>query len=184
MDNGDNSYRRYRDGNDQGMEELIRDYKDGLLLYLNKYVQSLYLAEECVQETFIRLAIKKPKFRGNSSFKTWLYVIARNVTISFLRKEKSRNTVPLEDADEISSKADLEREYLKEEQKVLLHRALERIKPEYQQVLWLTFFEGFRNDEAAKIMKKTKKQIENLLYNAKKALRAEMEREGYQYEGL
>ena len=98
--------------------------------------------------------------------------------------EKSRNTVPLEDADEISSKADLEREYLKEEQKVLLHRALERIKPEYQQVLWLTFFEGFRNDEAAKIMKKTKKQIENLLYNAKKALRAEMEREGYQYEGL
>ena len=184
MDNGDNSYRRYLDGNDQGMEELIRDYKDGLLLYLNKYVQSLYLAEECVQETFIRLAIKKPKFRGNSSFKTWLYVIARNVTISFLRKEKSRNTVPLEDADEISSKADLERDYLKEEQKVLLHRALERIKPEYQQVLWLTFFEGFRNDEAAKIMKKTKKQIENLLYNAKKALRAEMEREGYQYEGL
>jgi len=184
MDNGENSYRRYLDGNDQGMEELIRDYKDGLLLYLNKYVQSLYLAEECVQETFIRLAIKKPKFRGNSSFKTWLYVIARNVTISFLRKEKSRNTVPLEDADEISSKADLEREYLKEEQKVLLHRALERIKPEYQQVLWLTFFEGFRNDEAAKIMKKTKKQIENLLYNAKKALRAEMEREGYQYEGL
>lgn len=184
MDNGENSYRRYLDGNDQGMEELIRDYKDGLLLYLNKYVQSLYLAEECVQETFIRLAIKKPKFRGNSSFKTWLYVIARNVTISFLRKEKSRNTVPLEDADEISSKADLERDYLKEEQKVLLHRALERIKPEYQQVLWLTFFEGFRNDEAAKIMKKTKKQIENLLYNAKKALRAEMEREGYQYEGL
>ena len=184
MDNGENSYRRYLDGNDQGMEELIRDYKNGLLLYLNKYVQSLYLAEECVQETFIRLAIKKPKFRGNSSFKTWLYVIARNVTISFLRKEKSRNTVPLEDADEISSKADLERDYLKEEQKVLLHRALERIKPEYQQVLWLTFFEGFRNDEAAKIMKKTKKQIENLLYNAKKALRAEMEREGYQYEGL
>lgn len=184
MDNGENSYRRYLDGNDQGMEELIRDYKDGLLLYLNKYVQSLYLAEECVQETFIRLAIKKPKFRGNSSFKTWLYVIARNVTISFLRKEKSRNTVPLEDADEISSKADLERDYLKEEQKVLLHRALERIKPEYQQVLWLTFFEGFRNDEAAKILKKTKKQIENLLYNAKKALRAEMEREGYQYEGL
>ena len=184
MDNGENSYRRYLDGNDQGMEELIRDYKDGLLLYLNKYVQSLYLAEECVQETFIRLAIKKPKFRGNSSFKTWLYVIARNVTISFLRKEKSRNTVPLEDADEISSKADLERDYLKEEQKVLLHRALERIKLEYQQVLWLTFFEGFRNDEAAKIMKKTKKQIENLLYNAKKALRAEMEREGYQYEGL
>lgn len=184
MDNGENSYRRYLDGNDQGMEELIRDYKDGLLLYLNKYVQSLYLAEECVQETFIRLAIKKPKFRGNSSFKTWLYVIARNVTISFLRKEKSRNAVPLEDADEISSKADLERDYLKEEQKVLLHRALERIKPEYQQVLWLTFFEGFRNDEAAKIMKKTKKQIENLLYNAKKALRAEMEREGYQYEGL
>ena len=184
MDNGASSYRRFLDGDDQGMEELIRDYKDGLLLYLNKYIQSISCAEDCVQETFIRLAIKKPKFRGHSSFKTWLYAIGRNEAISFLRKDKSRCIVSLEDAEEISSKTDLERDYLKDEQKLQLHQAIGQLKPEYQQVLWLTVFEGFRNEEAAKIMRKSKKQIENLLYNAKKALRTEMESEGYQYEGL
>ena len=79
---------------------------------------------------------------------------------------------------------DLERDYLKNEAKIQLNQAIDRLKPEYRQVLWLTYFEGFRNDEAAKIMRKSKKQIENLLYNAKKALRTEMESEGFLYEGL
>ena len=184
MDNGASSYRCFLEGDDLGMEELIRDYKDGLLLYLNTYFQSLSLAEDCVQETFIRLAIKKPKFRGNSSFKTWLYAIGRNKAISTLRKMKSRDEISLDDAEDITAKTNLEWDYLKNEEKIQLHQAIEQLKPEYQQVLWLTYFEGFRNDETAKIMRKTKKQIENLLYNAKKALRTEMESEGFLYEGL
>ena len=184
MDNGASSYHRFLDGDDQGMEELIREYKDGLLLYLNKYIHSLSSAEDCVQETFIRLAIKKPKFRGHSTFKTWLYAIGRNEAISYLRKNKSQSIVSLENIEDVDSKTDLERDYLKDEQKILLHQAIGRLKSEYQQVLWLTVFDGFRNDEAAKIMRKSKKQIENLLYNAKKALRSEMESEGYLYEGL
>lgn len=184
MDNGAVSYRRFLEGDDLGMEELIRDYKDGLLLYLNKYFQNISLAEDCVQETFIRLAIRKPKFRGNSSFKTWLYAIGRNKAISTLRKMKSREEISLDDAEDITAKTVLERDYLKNEEKIQLHQAIEQLKPEYQQVLWLTYFEGFRNDETAKIMRKTKKQIENLLYNAKKALRTEMESEGFLYEGL
>ena len=184
MDNGASSYRRFLEGDDLGMEELIRDYKDGLLLYLDKFFQNESLAEDCVQETFIQLAIKKPKFRGDSSFKTWLYAIGRNKAISTLRKLKSRGEISLDDAEDISSKTDLERDYLKNEAKIQLNQAIDRLKPEYRQVLWLTYFEGFRNDEAAKIMRKSKKQIENLLYNAKKALRTEMESEGFLYEGL
>ena len=173
MDNGASSYRRFLEGDDLGMEKLIRDYKDGLLLYLDKYFQNVSLAEDCVQETFIQLAIK-----------TWLYAIGRNKAISTLRKLKSRGEISLDDAEDISSKTDLERDYLKNEAKIQLNQAIDRLKPEYRQVLWLTYFEGFRNDEAAKIMRKSKKQIENLLYNAKKALRTEMESEGFLYEGL
>ena len=65
MDNGASSYRRFLDGDDSGMVELVRDYKDGLLLYLNSYINNLSIAEDCVQDTFIKLAIKKPKFRGD-----------------------------------------------------------------------------------------------------------------------
>ena len=183
MDNGASSYRRYLEGDDSGMEALVRDYKDGLLLYLNSYLKNLSIAEDCVQDTFIKLAVKKPKFRGKSSFKTWLYTIGRNTAISYMRKRANTETVSGE-WDTLAAETDLEREYLREEQKITLHRALRRIKPQYSQVLYLVYFEDFSAAEAADILHKTRKQIENLLYNAKKALRSELEREGFRYEEL
>ena len=183
MDNGASSYRRYLEGDDSGMEALVRDYKDGLLLYLNSYLNNLSIAEDCVQDTFIKLAVKKPKFRGKSSFKTWLYTIGRNTAISYMRKRANTETV-FGEWDNLAAETDLERDYLREEQKITLHRALRQIKPQYSQVLYLVYFEDFSAAEAAGIMHKTRKQIENLLYNAKKALRSELEREGFRYEDL
>ena len=182
MDNGESSYRRFLAGDDTGMVELIRDYKDGMLLYLNSFTNNLHLAEDCVQDTFLKLAVRKPKFHGRSSFKTWLYAIGRNVTIDALRR--SRQHIPLDACAELADQSDIEQVYLKEEQRILLHRAIRELKSDYQQVLYLTYFENFSNAETAKIMHKTRKQIENLLYNARKSLKSELEREGFCYEEL
>ena len=184
MDNGASSYRRFLDGDDSGMAELIREYKDGLMLYLNSFVNDISAAEDCVQDTFIRLAVKKPKFRANCTFKTWLFTIGRNIAISYLRKAKRTHAVSVDEISEPAAETDLEQDYLKEEQKITVHRAMRRLKPEYAQVLHLTYFEGFTAKETAGIMKKSGKQIENLLYSAKKSLRAELEKEGFQYEDL
>ena len=46
MDNGASSYRRFLDGDDEGLTLIIKDYKDGLILYLNGYVSNIYVAEE------------------------------------------------------------------------------------------------------------------------------------------
>ncbi|MBR0485559.1 MAG: RNA polymerase sigma factor [Oscillospiraceae bacterium] len=182
MDNGASSYRRFLSGDDSGMVELIRDYKDGLLLYLNSFTNNLSLAEDCVQDTFIKLAIKKPKFREKSTFKTWLYAIGRNVTLDTLRK--LRHHASLDEISELADMQDLEQDYLIEEQKIAVHRAIRNLKQDYQQVIYLVYFENFTNDETAKVMHKTKKQIENLLYNARKALKSELEKEGVCYENL
>ena len=97
---------------------------------------------------------------------------------------KRRRQTSLEDAAEISDGTDLERSYLMSERKVTLHRAMRNLKKEYQQVLWLTYFEEFTAAEAASAMGKTRKQTENLLYNARKALRTELEKEGFSYDEL
>ncbi len=80
MENGAVNYNRFLDGDKDGMTEIIREYKDGLALYLNSFVRNICLAEELMEETFVSLVMKKPKYSGKSSFKTWLFAIGRNVT--------------------------------------------------------------------------------------------------------
>ena len=77
MDNGASSYRRFLDGDDSGLCEIIRDYKDGLILFLYSVTHNPTLAEELCEDTFVRIAVKKPRFSEKSSFKTWLYATRR-----------------------------------------------------------------------------------------------------------
>lgn len=184
MDNGASSYRRFLSGENEGMAELISDYKDGLILYINSFVNNICIAEEFMEETFVEIVTKKPKFSGRSTFKTWLYAIARHISYDCLKRSSRGQTIPIDELYDISDEEDIEREYIRQEDRRTLHRALKRLNPDYSQVLYLTYFEDFDNSETAEIMKKSKRQIENLLYRAKGALKSELEKEGFEYEGL
>ncbi len=182
MDNGESSYRRFLAGDNEGLHEIICAYRAGLILYLNSFVQDIHTAEELTEDTFFELMKKRPKFSGKSSFKTWLYAIGRNITAKYLRKHKKLSVVPLEEQDNFADEENIEGDYIKNEQKRVVHKAMHRLKLEYRQILYLSYFEGFSNSEAAVIMKKSSNQIKALLYNAKKALRSELERSGFEYE--
>lgn len=185
MDNGASSYRRYLDGDDTGIVEIIKEYKDGLILYINGYVKNIFIAEDLTEETFFKLASRRPRFAGKSSFKTWLYAIARNVTLDYLRHNSKFVSDSVDEYGIFSAEElNVEREYLIKEQKIMLHRIMRRLKSEYFQILYLIYFESFSNAEAAVIMKKNKRQIENLVYRAKNTLKAELEKEGFEYEEL
>ncbi|MBO7474082.1 MAG: RNA polymerase sigma factor [Ruminococcus sp.] len=186
MDNGASSYRRFRDNGDQsGLVEIIRDYKDGLILYLTSVVGNIRTAEEIAEDTFVIIGTKKPKDKGTGSFRTWLYTIGRNAAIDYLRKRSRHNETSLEDeAELVSDEEAVETAYIKKEQQILLHRAMRKLSPEYQQVLWLVYFEELSNKEAAKIMKKSVRSIESLLYRARRSLRSQLEMEGFDYEKL
>ena len=184
MDNGSSSYDRYLAGDDTAMGELVREYMDGLIIFLNSFTNNISEAEELMEETFFRLAYKKPRYTGKSSFKTWLYSIARNLAIDSLRKRKGFTTVSVDECADLSGSINVEEDYIKEERKVIIHRAISKLKDDYRQVVCLVYLEGFTNAEAAIIMKKSNRQITNLLYQAKRALKVELEKEGITYAGL
>lgn len=184
MDNGAGSYRRFLSGDTNAFIEIVRDYKDGLILYLCSFVKSFSAAEELAEDVFVRLGVKKPHFSENSSFKTWLYAIGRNLALDHLRKQAKVAAVPLDECAELADTASLESAYITEERKRVIHRAMKTLKPEYRQVLWLIYFEGFSGKEAAKIMKKSTHGIETLTYRARQALKSELIREGFTYEDL
>ena len=90
----------------------------------------------------------------------------------------------IEDNFDISNKDDIENNHIKAEDKKQLLNAMSKLNPDYRQVLYLVYFEGFTNAETASIMKKSERQVRNLLYRSKIALKEILLREGFEYDGL
>ncbi|MCR5781884.1 MAG: RNA polymerase sigma factor [Clostridia bacterium] len=178
------SYDRFLSGDNSGISELIETYRDGLILYINGYVKNLDTAEDIAEDVFVKMIIKRPEFRGESSFKTWLYSIARNLALDRMRRAKRLKTETADETLIYGNHTDAETEYIRNERKAIIHRALDRINPDYRQIIYLSYFERFTNSEISVILKKSKRQVEQLLYRAKASLKKELEKEGISGEDL
>lgn len=176
-------YLRFLAGDENALIAIVTAYADGLILYLNTYVQDLQVAEELAEETFVKLVLKRPQIRKEDAFKSWLYTIAGNVAKDYLRKHRKMD-ISLEDCAEISDGEALENAYIRNEDKRLLHKTMGKLKREYRQILWLIYFEGFSHREAALVLGKTAHNTEVLASRARKTLRDKLLEEGYVYEGL
>lgn len=183
MDSGEKNYRLFLEGDETGLVQIIQDYKDGLILYLNGFVSDLAAAEDLTEDTFLKLVLKKPRFSARSSFKTWLYTIGRNLALDHLRRNKN---APLSEDNQplAADEADLELNYIQIEDKLVIHRVMKTLKQEYRQVLWLIYFEGFSCAEAGKIMKKSTHNIETLVSRARQTLKTKLIKEGFEYENF
>ena len=186
MDNGASSYRRFCDNDDKsGLADIIREYRDGLMLYLYGVTGDFSLAEELAEDTFVLLGVKKPRFKGNSTFKTWLYAIGRNRAIDALRRQKRHPAVSIDDiAEPMDDAQSLEETYLQEERKIAVHRAMRNLSSDYRQVLWLMYFEELSAKEAAAVMQKSVHAVETLVFRARKSLKSQLEMEGFHDEDL
>lgn len=180
MDDGAYYYSRFLNGDDEALVNIIRIYKDGLVRYINGFTSSIEISEELTEDVFLKIALRKSCFTNKSSFKTWLYSIARNVARDWKRKNSKNITVPLEQISYSSAVGNnLEEEYLKKESSDCVRRSLYKLNPMYAQVLYLVYYEKFTNKQVAIIMHKNNRQIENLLYRAKRALKDQLIKEGF-----
>ncbi len=180
MDTSLKYYNDFLQGNNDALGELVNIYNHNLILFVNGYVKNIACAEDIVANTFVELLIRKSKFKENAHFKTWLFKVARNNAIDYLRKNEK--TFNLELDENFRDEKCIENEVLKKEQDKELHKALEKLKSEYKEVLYLEYFENMSYNEIAKVMKKTEKQIKNLVYRAKISLKEKLIKEDFLYE--
>lgn len=177
------AYLSFISGHENAFEYIIEEYKDTLIFFVMRYVKNITDAEDIVENVFFKLAVKKPKYKNSNKFSTWLYTIARNEAISFLRKEKHRSSDDISEYENLADvENDIEASFVKEERNRFIHEALGKLPDAYREVLHLSFFAELKNEEIAKITGKSRKQVENLLYRAKIALKKELEKEGFDYE--
>lgn len=183
MDNGASSYRHFLEGDENAFSEILDMYRDSLIFFINRTVNNLSIAEELAADAFSELLIHPKRYDFSVSLKTYLFAIAHHKTVSYIRRASRFTMVAIEDAPAKSLEyASFEEAVIKEEQKKILHNALSELPEDYRIALHLIYFEDMSYEEAGKVMHKNVKQITNLAYRGRNALRVILEKGGFKYE--
>src|SRR3989442_12303898 len=139
------------------LDRLIEQYQHRLLRYLVYLAGNRELAEDLFQETWIRVLERGHQYDGKHEFSTWLYAVARNLTIDYLRKKspvsldglmEDQDHAPLEPADTRPMAWEVVAQH---EQAERVSAALVSIPAEYREAVVLRFQEGLALDEIATV---------------------------------
>lgn len=86
----------YRAGDVRAFERLVARYEKPIWNFIRRYVRDAATAEDLLQEVFLRVVKSADEWRGAAKFSTWLYTIARNLTIDQARRAVHRNAASLD----------------------------------------------------------------------------------------
>lgn len=183
------NYLRFLDGDQSALQEIVEQYWDIMLLYVNTYVHNMSDAEEVAEEALIQLAAEQPALEEESQVKTYLMRQCRKLAQE-LSKEKMRpKSAEEKELQEWENNDNVDLLMLEDRMKLddskrLLHRALLRLKRKHRDILYLHYFVGLSYLESATVLGCTEKQAVSTAYQARLQLKKLMEKEGYFGEKL
>lgn len=164
------------------LDRLIEQYQHRLLRYLIYLSGSRELAEDLFQETWIRVLERGDQYDGKHEFSTWLYAVARNLTIDYLRKKtpvsldalmEDQEHAPLEPADPRPSAWDV---VAQREQAKRLRNLMVGLPAEYLETVILRFQEGLALEEIATVTGARLGTVKSRLYRGLNLLMSRMKR--------
>jgi len=171
---------RAREGDSHSFEQLVATHASRLLGLARRLVGDYDLAEDIVQEAFLRLHRNLSTFRGDSSIGTWLYRTVTHVAIDHLRREKLRQRIFFfrtsnDDPDPISSAADPrprpDHALAAGELGRALEQALSRLSPRQRSIFILRHYEGLPLKEIAETLGLEEGTVKAHLHRAVSTLR-------------
>lgn len=179
MDAAANSYRRFLSGDDSAFEEIMQELFCGLVFFINGFVHDPHTAEDIAIDAFSDLVVHRHRYNFRVSLKTYLYMVGRSRALDHLRRRKVLRFTELSEAHGLADdSAALEELVLADDRKRRVNTALERLPRDMAAAVRLVYFEEMTYAEAAKVMGKKSKQVDNLLQRAKKELHRILREEG------
>ena len=132
---------------------IVRKYQERLYWHIRKMVISHDDADDVIQNTFIKAFQGLERFREDASLYTWLYRIATNETLSFLKKRKKRNYLPLGDYHEYLEK-NLESDPYTDgdEIQMKLQKAIIRLPEKQRLVFNMKYFDELKYEEISDVL--------------------------------
>lgn len=171
----------FKEGNKASFEKLMTTYFPRILNFIFRFIKNREIAEDLTQEVFIKVYNNGKNYQPKAKFKTWLYTIARNISLNEIRKNKQiivsldetvsskEGVMSRQVADGTVMRADEEMQ--QEERAEMIRQAIKRL-PENQQIaVVLRRYDNFSYDEIAQTMGTTSKAVKSLLSRAKEHLK-------------
>ncbi len=170
----------YRDFYSGTMEEVYTTLYPALISYATKVLgyDYAFLAEDCVQDSIYKTYINRKQIVTTEQLKSYLYTAVRNKAISILRKGSSKKNFLK--AAEISE-TDFTTELIEQETLRLLFTAIDNLPEQYRTLVEMSFEEGLKNGEIAKIMgiseSAVKKRKARILENLRNSIKDKIQLE-------
>ncbi|MEA1877149.1 MAG: sigma-70 family RNA polymerase sigma factor [Bacteroidota bacterium] len=166
-------------GDQNAYAQLLRRYWDSIYFMLLKMVHNKDDAEDLTIEAFGKAFKKLSNYTPEFAFSTWLFKIANNNAIDFIRKQKGK-TVPIdsqgrnqEDDTMIqlpSNDLDPEEELIKKQKAILLQEVVDQLKPRYSRLVKLRYYKEYSYEEIAKALELPIGTVKAQLFRAKELL--------------
>jgi RNA polymerase sigma factor (sigma-70 family) len=174
--------RRAQKGDLVAYDELIRRYQDRIYATVYHMTSNHEDANDLAQEAFIKGFQALKSFKGDSSFYTWIYRIAVNKTINFLKQRKNRTHMSLNDLDfsaendpdlvalisDKTPRRDINLAELQEK----LNAAMQKLSPVHRMVVTLHDVQGLSHEEIGKIIECNIGTVRSRLFYARQQLQA------------
>lgn len=171
-DNGACSYRRFLEGDEKAFDGIFSSLFPSLVRFVFGFVHDMQAAEDIAIDSFSDLIVHRYRYNFKVTLKTYLFMIGRSRALDYIKHHKKLNFVALSEAEQLFYGENTPEEVTFGGERVLLIKnALSKLSLDMQTVILLIYYENLSYDEAAKVMKKNRKQIDNLLYRAKNELR-------------
>lgn len=174
------------DGNTAAFETLVREYEKPVYNLALRMTGSVEDAQDMTQETFIKAFRNLGSFRADSRFSAWIYRIASNVCLDFLRARSRRSALSLtvgdeddgEELDICDGGASVEDEIMNRFTREAVQRGLELLPEEQRQVLLLREINGLGYEEIAQAMSLELGTVKSRIFRARKKLCVFLLRDG------
>ena len=160
----------FQDGDEFAFVVLYNRYRGPVYAFCAKMLLDREAAQDVMQEAFVRVYENRQRLLSAGSFKAYLFAIARNQCLNWLRR--ASRTAPLPEAGPSAPVAagtpfaDL----LKAEQMALVNRFLATLSPEYREVLVLREYQNLSYDEIAAVTRNTVPSVKSQLFKARRKL--------------
>ena len=132
--------------------EIVENYSERLYWHVRRFVCSHEDTNDILQDIFIKIWGALPSFRGDSRIYTWLYRIATNETLNYLRKIRRENAISYEDVGEmLATRIDEDPNFNGDSLQRELHKAIQRLPEKQRLVFNMRYFDEMKYEEIAEI---------------------------------